>query len=59
MVCLSVCLCVDAYSGTTDYEGLSLVMAAFGRHGVKTSDMIMSIRLPRRPLARCFDDRGF
>ena len=50
---MSVCLSVDAYSGTTGYEaayelykrvqiyeGLnndSLVMAAFGRYGVKTS----------------------
>ena len=61
-VCLSVCLSVDAYSGTTGYEaayelqgpeklrGDSLETTAFGRYGMKTSEkanMIMSTRLPR------------
>ena len=62
------CACVLSYTngfiqGPEKLRGDSLETTAFGRYGVKTSEkanMIMSTAvLLQRPLAQCFDDRGF
>ena len=70
-VCLSVCLSVDTYSGTTGYkaayelgsdlqgpeklQGDSLETTAFGRYGVKTSEKANMIMSTRLPWCYCSD----